>query len=101
MITDENGNNYIEAPEVPVERVIHYIVKDYRRMYYYTQKLEKENERLRNSLQRVNKLQYAQQRIIKALKEAINHFLKVMRKNGIAPSSYVTNDVIPLLENRR
>lgn len=97
MKYDENGNAQIEPPEVPTELVIHYIVKDYQRMYYRTQKLERENARLRTSLQHVNSLQYANQRTIYKLSDGVRHCVKLMRKAGVAPTSYLQNVIIPLL----
>jgi len=95
---DENGNAQIEPPEIPTELVIHYIVKDYQRMYYHTQKLEMENSRLRASLRRVNSMQYAKQRVVFQLIDGVRHCVKLMRKSGIAPTSYLQNNIFPLLK---
>lgn len=48
MIYDENGHAQIEPPEIPTELIIHYIVKDYQRLFrersiliHYIRQMEK------------------------------------------------------------
>lgn len=97
MEYDENGNARIEPPQLPTELVIHYIVKDYQRMYNQTQQLVEENERLRASLKRINAHLFAKQHTIITFYNAVNHCLKQIRKHGIKPTSYIQNTIFPLM----
>lgn len=83
MKYDILGRAIIEEPEIPQELLVHYIVKDYRRMYYENNKMKSQIERLRNSLSHVNHLQYAYSRIMFEQNKIIGSLIKKIEDNKL------------------
>jgi len=89
MITDENGNNSIEMPEIPVEQWVHYIVKDYRRMFLDNVRLEGKCSKYKNTIGKMNNHVFALHRIIMEQKKVADTLAAMLKEEGIAlPDCY-------------
>ena len=82
MLYDEEGNVYVEPPLLPEEQHLFYIVSDYQAMYKENVKLRFKNNKLKESLRRVNSQQFAYYRIICQYSQYVDKLLKMLKKSG-------------------
>lgn len=85
MIVHENGHTDIEAPELPVEQVVHYIVKDYRRMYNGYSRLESRCAKYKGTIDRMNNHIFALHHIVNEQKKVADRLARMLKKAGIEP----------------
>ena len=91
MLYDEEGRAYVEPALLPEDVHVLSIVRDYQRMFNVNRKLENRNRELRESIQRVNGLQFAQHRIIVEQKKMMDHLMELLKKNGIPVPPYIAD----------
>jgi len=93
MLYDEQGRAYVERPLIPEEQNLMYIVKDYRRMYCNYGKLEAHVKKLADTNIRISNHNLALTRQNQEQRDVIRHCLKLMKKNGVEQTSFLSNYV--------
>lgn len=97
METNNNNNNRPPQADVPTELIIHYIVKDYRRMFNEHNKLMDENRDLHAKLEKISSHSFSQLCIIRELYRTLRKLVKMLKKHKIfVPADiddYVTKNI--------
>ena len=87
MILDENGYS-IEQPDIPIWQHIHYIVKDYRRMYMQQGKLERKCRKLRETNSQMAHYNFFMRKTVQDQIKVVDHLVKMLQNRGcIIPSN--------------
>jgi len=79
----------MEAPEIPGEQLVHYIVKDYRRMFLERARMDGKIEKYRNTIGRMNNHIYALHRVVEQQEKIARTMAKMLKKAGLPlPKEY-------------
>ena len=82
MTIDENGEYRTEQPDLPVEQVIHYIVKDYRRMYLENDKLKRRIKRMGEKNTELANRCFSQVLMINRQHKVVESLVKMLKNRG-------------------